>query len=70
MTDDNREPKGKRTDRRVLIISMALAAIVLVLFLLFDLGYPTAPETTSGGPDANFSAPPGPEETQPTTPTE
>lgn len=70
MADNNREPKSKRTDRRVLIVSVVLAAIVLVLFLVFDFGYPTAPESTSGGPDADFAAPPGPEETQPTTPQE
>lgn len=68
MTDGGREPKRRRVDRRVLIVSIVLAAVVLALFLLFDFGYPTAPDTTSGGPDARFSAPPGPEETQPTTP--
>lgn len=68
MADDRRQPSRKITDKRVLIAAIVLAAIVLALFLLFDFGYPTAPDTTSGGPDANFSAPQEPEETQPTTP--
>lgn len=68
MSDRNREPKRRRTDMRVLIVSAVVAAVVLALFLLFDFGYRTAPDTTAGGPDARYSAPRQPEETAPTTP--
>lgn len=67
MSDRNREPKGKRTDRRVLVVSAVLAAVVLALFLLVDLGGRPAPDTTAGGPDADYSAPREPEETAPAT---
>lgn len=61
------EPRGKRTDRRVLIVTALLAAIALALFILYDGGFRTAPDDTSGGPDPQSSAPAGPEETQPST---
>lgn len=68
MAGNDREPQGKRMDRRVLVVSALLAAVILALFLLFDYGYRTAPDTTSGGPDADYSAPTTAEETAPTTP--
>lgn len=67
MSDRKREPRGKRTDRRVLIVAAIVVAVVLVLFLLFDLGFRTASDDTAGGSDPNFSAPQQTEETAPAT---
>lgn len=68
MAQNDREPRGKRTDRRVLLITAAVALVVLVLFLWVDAGYRTASDDTSGGPDAGDSAPITAPETAPTAP--
>ncbi|MDZ5697008.1 hypothetical protein [Chelativorans sp. M5D2P16] len=65
---NDREPRRWRMDRRVLVAAAIVVVVVLALFLFFDFGYRTAPDTTSGGPDARYSAPMETEETRPTTP--
>lgn len=65
MAENDREPKGKRTDRRVLIVSAIVVAVLLVLFLIYDGGFRPASDTISGGPDED-TVPPQTEETAPT----
>lgn len=65
---NDREPGRRGMDRRVLVVAVILAAVVLALFLFFDIGFRTASDSTAGGPDIRYSAPMEPEETRPTTP--
>ena len=67
MAPRNQEPQGKRTDRRSLIVAAIVVAVVLVLFLVYEGGFGTAPDTGAGGADED-AIPTQTQETAPESP--
>ncbi|WP_309084552.1 hypothetical protein [Chelativorans sp.] len=67
MARNDQQPRGKRTDRRTVLITAVVVVIALVLFVLYDGGFRTASDRMSGGADQD-AVPPQTEETAPTTP--